>query len=80
MPTLINKDGFQVIIWTDDHEPAHVHIFRAEFEMIVCLGDESTAVSVREIYGMRGRNFRNALKLIIENQTFLLEKRREIHG
>ena len=30
MPTIYRQDGFEVMIYTNDHRPAHVHIFKAE--------------------------------------------------
>ena len=80
MPTIIRKDGFQVIIYTEDHLPMHVHVFKAEGELIVNLGDVNTAVSVRNNFDMSGRNERQALILVGKNQVLLQEKWSEIHG
>ncbi len=80
MPTVIRKNGFQVIIWTDDHPPMHVHVFRAEGELIINLGDEQTPATVRDNYGMRRDDVRRALRLVDDNQNLLTEKWREIHG
>ena len=73
MPTVLRKSGFQIIIWTDDHPPMHVHDFKAEAELIVYLGDENTSATVRENYAMRRSNVRQALRLVAENQDFLIE-------
>ncbi|MCY7345362.1 MAG: DUF4160 domain-containing protein [Pyrinomonadaceae bacterium] len=78
MPTVIRKKGFQVIIWTDDHPPMHVHVFKAEAELIVNLGDRQAAV--RDNYAMKRTDVRQALRLIDENRNLLTEKWREIHG
>jgi Domain of unknown function (DUF4160) len=43
MPTGLRQDGFDVMIYTDDHPPAHVHVFKAGEEIIIDLGDESVA-------------------------------------
>lgn len=29
MPTLIRQDGFDVRMYFDDHDPPHVHVFKA---------------------------------------------------
>lgn len=60
MPTIIRRDGFQVVIWTNDHEPMHVHIFKAGGELAVNLGDSNTAVSVRDNFGMSNKDERKA--------------------
>ena len=80
MPTLLRKNGFQVIIWTNDHEPMHVHVFKAEGEIVVNLGNDKAEVSIRENYGMRNADLRRALSLVSRNHNLLLEKWREIHG
>lgn len=80
MPTVLRKNGFQIIIWTDDHPPMHVHIFKAEAELIVYLGDEQTSATVRENYAMRRSDIRQALRLVDENQDLLTEIWRSIHG
>ncbi len=80
MPTVLRKNGFQVIIWTNDHEPIHVHVFKAEGELVINLGNDKVEVSIRENYGMRNTDLRRALSLISRNHDLLLEKWREIHG
>jgi histidinol phosphatase-like PHP family hydrolase len=33
MPTILRQDGFAICINTDDHEPPHVHVFKAGVEV-----------------------------------------------
>jgi len=80
MPNVLRKNGFQVIIWTQDHLPIHVHIFKNDGELIVNLGNNEAEISVRGNYGMRNSDVRQALRLITPNHSFLLEKWREFHG
>ncbi len=80
MPTVIRKDGFQIVIWTNHHAPAHVHVFKAEGELVVNLGDSNSAVSVRDNFEMSNKNERRALEIVGENQTFLRSKWVEIYG
>lgn len=80
MPTVIRKNGFQVFIYTEDHLPMHVHIFKAEGELIVNIGDKLADVSIREYRGMRRSDRRLALSLVAENLIVLVEKWKEIHG
>ena len=79
MPTVLRQAGFVVMIYTRDHEPAHVHVF-GHGEIIVNLGNEETPVSIRRNFGMRSRDERRALMLIGEYQEYLLERWREIYG
>ncbi|MDQ3373500.1 MAG: DUF4160 domain-containing protein [Acidobacteriota bacterium] len=67
------------MIYTRDHTPAHVHVFK-QGEVIINLGDADTPVFVRENNGMSRKDERDALFLVAEYQEFLLEKWREIYG
>jgi len=80
MPTVLRKNGFQVIIWTQDHLPIHVHIFKGDGELIVNLGNDESDISIRDNYGMRNSDLRQALRLVSQNHSFLLKKWRGIHG
>lgn len=80
MPTVLRKNGFQVIIWTHDHLPIHVHIFKGDGELVVNLGNVEADISIRDNYGMRGADLRQALRLVARQHSLLLEKWREIHG
>ena len=80
MPTVLRQDGFDVMIYTDDHPPAHVHVFRAGEEVVINLGDEVTKPEIREDKGMSNRGMRHALRIVAENQLFLLGEWRRIHA
>jgi len=80
MPTVLSQDGFDVMIYTRDHPPAHVHVWKAGGEAVINLGSDAAAPSIREINRMPKKNVRKAVRIIEENQTFLLVKWREIHG
>lgn len=68
------------MIYINDHEPMHVHVFKAEGEVVINLGDEDTAPVVRENIGMRAKDERRALEIVGENQEFLMAEWRRIHG
>lgn len=80
MPTVLRESGFEVIIYTKDHLPMHVHIFKAEGELIVNIGNKLTDISIREYYGMQRSDRRQALRLVAGHLIILVEKWREIHG
>ena len=80
MPTIYRKSRFEVIIYLNDHRPAHVHIFKAESEVVIFLGNEQAPPQVRENIGMSRRDERAALILVGEHQTEFLEEWRRIHG
>ena len=61
MPTIFRQDGFAIMIYLNDHTPSHVHVFKAEAEVIINLGNEATPPQVRENIGMSRREERAAL-------------------
>ncbi len=69
-----------MIYTRDEHPPAHVHVWKAEGEVVIYLGDESAAPSIREVNRMPKKDVRKALALIEENQEQLLVEWRRIHG
>jgi hypothetical protein len=80
VPTVMQKDGFSFMIYTMDHEPRHIHVWKAGKEVIVNLGDETVAPFVRENNGMDNKNKRKALGIAGEEQEFLIAEWRRIHG
>lgn len=80
MPTVRRQNGFEVIIYLNDHPPPHVHVFRAEGEVIIYLGDGETPPQVRENVDMSQRDERRALRLVAEHQNELLVAWRRYHG
>lgn len=76
MPTIIRKDGFDVTIFTNDHEPPHVHVFKADAEIVVNLDP----VSIRDNYRMSKREAVKAVDIVADNREMLLEAWNQIHG
>lgn len=80
MPTVIRKNGFRFQIFTDDHEPAHVHVFKAGKEVVINLGSEAAKPWVRENNGMKRADQDQAVIIASKYQDYLLGKWRQIHG
>ena len=55
------------MIYNDDHLPMHVHVFKAEGEVIINLGDATTPPWVRRNINMKVRTERRALEIVGEN-------------
>lgn len=77
---MLRKDGFNFVIYPDDHEPMHTHVKKAGKEVVINLGDASARPYERENRGMSLKNRRQALRLAAEYQDYLIEKWKEIHG
>jgi hypothetical protein len=76
-----------VYIYTNDHVPAHVHVFKGrktdsnQKEAKINIGSESKRPSlVAASEDMKNKDIVNALKLIAANQEMLLSKWQAIHG
>lgn len=80
MPRVLTEGGFRVMIFPNDHTPAHVHVFDADGQVLINLGGDDEAPSIRENRAMRMRNTRRALRLIEDHQERLLAEWRRWHG
>ena len=79
MVTIYRAHGLSVVIFTDDHEPAHVHVFGDGQAKINLIG----ATGVPELIwaeDMKRNDVRRAMQIVIEQQEQFLARWREIHG
>lgn len=79
MVTIHRAHGLRVIIFTDDHEPAHVHVFGDGQAKINLSGPEGVPALV-SAEGMKANDLRRAMKLVRDQQEQFLARWREIHG
>ncbi len=79
MITVHREAGLRFIIFTDDHEPAHVHV----------LGDGSAKINLKGATGrpelvwsdgFKAGDLRKVMRIVAERQTAMLERWEEIHG
>jgi hypothetical protein len=69
----------RVVIFVDDHEPAHVHIFgdgQARINLVGGDGDPELVWVDR----MKRNDARRAMRMVTEQREYLLARWREIHG
>ena len=79
MPNILRQDGFRIVIYLDDHLPSHVHVFRADEEVKISLGNATTRPKIIELRG-KPRTGVKALEIVIQHQTELLKAWETIHG
>ena len=79
MVTIHRAHGLRVIIFTDDHEPAHVHVFGDGQAKINLIGPDGVPVLVWA-EGMKANDLRRAMRLVRDQQQQFLARWREIHG
>ncbi|MCC7451058.1 MAG: DUF4160 domain-containing protein [Anaerolineae bacterium] len=67
-PTILRQEGYQFIVFTHDHLPAHVHVRRAGNLARVKLDP----VEVMSNYGFNTRELSKILEIVRDNQALLL--------
>ena len=68
MPKVLESNGYKVFIYTHDHLPRHVHVWRGEVEIIINIDTlEIIWISPRA----RPRMIKQAWELVADNQEFL---------
>ncbi|MGD1900952.1 MAG: DUF4160 domain-containing protein [Geitlerinemataceae cyanobacterium] len=79
MPTILRQDGFAVRLYFNDHEPPHVHVFKAEGQAKIALGDGEQLPWLLEVREMDNKTAKQALKLVLENRAYLSGKWKEFY-
>jgi hypothetical protein len=79
MVIVLRVDGLRVVIFTNDHEPAHVHVFGDGEAKINLRGTDGAPVLVWAD-GMRRADIWRAVLAVTAQQAFLLARWEEIHG
>lgn len=89
MPKILEdiQNNFFVYIYTNDHLPAHVHIFKGrkndanQMEIKINIGSEIEPPSLVSANDkIKNKDLVAALKLVANHQETLLSKWQEIHG
>ena len=80
MPKVFNLNGFYCIVYTDDHDPPHVHIKYSGTTTILNLGASSEDVTIRDAQNMKPKDIKKAMELLEENWDDAVAKWEEYHG
>jgi hypothetical protein len=79
MVTIYRAHGLRVVIFSDDHEPAHVHVFGDGQAKINLIGPDGGPVLVWA-EDMKRSGVRRAMEMVSERQVEFLARWREMHG
>lgn len=80
MPTVYRIDGLRVVIYPDDHPPAHVHVHGGGREVIFDLNCPDGPLAERRSQGFTRRQA-NQIRAMLEDAARLLcERWKRIHG
>jgi hypothetical protein len=80
MPTVLRFGGLRVVVYLNDHRPAHVHVIGNNHEAVFELDRPLGSVTLRENYGFTKREIASIKKALIRNLDALLEAWERIHG
>ena len=79
MVTVLRAQGLRVVIYLNDHDPAHVHVFGDGEAKINLIGADGVPTLIWAD-GMNRGDVRRALRIVTDEQTALLARWEEIHG
>jgi hypothetical protein len=79
MVTVYRAHGLRLIIFVDDHLPAHVHVFGDGHIKVNLVGPDG-APDIVTIEGMKRGDVRHAMQIVAEQQAYLLSRWSEIRG
>ncbi|HEV2745983.1 MAG TPA: DUF4160 domain-containing protein [Allosphingosinicella sp.] len=79
MVTIHRERGLRFAIYTDDHEPAHVHVYGDGEAKIVIRGAENLPELVYAI-GFKASERRRAMDVVLERQAAFLARWDEVQG
>lgn len=78
MPEIFRAFGLVFVIFPDDHDPPHTHVFYGGEKCKIFLKGPTVADKPR--CTLPPSRLRKALQLVAENQAILLQEWEKIHG
>jgi hypothetical protein len=76
VPTVLRVGGFAFRIYTQDHEPAHVHAYRAGGRCKIGLATGA----VSNVLGMKTPDAKEAARIVQAHRALLTVKWEQLHG
>jgi hypothetical protein len=80
MPTVLRFGGLRVVIYPNDHRPAHVHAIGKGCEAVFDLNCPAGPVELRENYRFSRRQISKIERKLTEHMDKLCRVWEEIHG
>lgn len=80
MPTIIRIGRLRVVIYPNDHRPAHVHVIGNGCEAVFILNCPEGPPQLRENLGFTKPELNKLVNTLAAELATLCEKWREIHG
>jgi len=80
VPTVLRIGNLRVVIYPNDHRPAHVHVIGPEHEALFYLNCPAGPVALRENYGFTSREIVRIEAALNQHVVELCAAWKEIHG
>jgi len=80
MPTVLRIGALRVVIYPNDHRPAHVHVIGQGHEAVFELDRPLGGVTLRENYGFARRVLARIEEALVLNSEMLLAAWERFHG
>ena len=80
MPTVHRFDGLRVVVYPNDHRPAHVHVMGGGCEAVFVLDAPHGPPQLRENYGFAARELAAIERELASQLSRLDSEWRAIHG
>ena len=80
MPNILKLDGLIVVIFPNDHRPAHVHVIGNGCETVFKLHCPDGPPELRENHRCKERELNKMHDVLIENLAYLCSEWRRLHG
>ncbi|MDZ4362779.1 DUF4160 domain-containing protein [Brevundimonas sp.] len=80
MPTVMRLDGLRVVIYPNDHAPAHVHVIGPDVSAIFLLNCPDGPPSIRQVLGLKPCDAAWIIDALVIQLAHLCREWRSIHG
>jgi hypothetical protein len=80
VPTVLRLAGLRIVIYPNDHRPAHVHAVGWSGEAVFELNCPSGPVSLRESFGISPRDVRRIVAMLELEIGLLCAAWEKVHG
>ena len=79
MPTILIIFGLRIVIYPNDHRPAHVHVIGRNCEAVFNLNCPNGSPELRENYGFPRKDLTKIVHELAINLKMLCREWRQIH-
>ena len=79
MPSILRFGGLRIVVYPNDHRPAHVHVIGQGHEAVFNLNCPEGPAELRENYGFPARNLGRIQRQLSKDVTKLCDAWERIH-